>query len=206
MASIVSTDAWVSLEEAKDYANTTGNAADRRMEKLVNVATDLGQSYMQRKILSRAYTNEIYSGDGGAVLFLEQWPVTTLTKVERLYSYTNTTETWEEWHPALYTAAIEGKLKNSIWFRAVTFPPGWKNIRVTYTAGYSKDGTGSVPKVPQELKEAALATVLHLYKMPDQQTARIASVSFGGQTVNYLNEVIPVTARAIFKDHAKGAM
>lgn len=205
MASIVSTDAWVTMEEAKDYCNVTDNSLDRRMEKLVNSVTDMAQDLMQRKILTRAYTDEVYDGLGGLVLFLDNWPVTTLTKVEVLTGYTNLADTWEEWHPANATATVEGRHKNSIWFRAVALPKGKRNVRVTYTAGYSKDGVG-VQRVPQDLKTAVLETIMDWFKKPDQQIARIQSVSFSGQTVTYLNETFPKTAIAVFDRYTRLAI
>lgn len=51
------------------------------IERLVDRATDLIERYCNRKLKSRAYTKEIYDGNGFNKFILEQYPVTELTRL-----------------------------------------------------------------------------------------------------------------------------
>lgn len=185
MASIVTTDAWVPLYELMAYCNA-GPERTREFEHLLNAVTDAIQSELDRKILTRAYADEVTRGSGECALFPRQWPVTTLTTVEFLQSYTNTDETWQVFHPSPYTCYVEQMHKRWIYFRGMAFPRGEASVRLSYTAGYSLDGAGDIPKVPQDLRWAVKETALEWFKQSDLQIAGLSSVRGPmGETTTY---------------------
>lgn len=201
MASIVTTKTWVPLAEVMGYCNV-GPERTREMEHLLNEVVDAIESEIERPVLTATYTNELYNGTGEGELFLRAWPVTTLTRVEFLEGVTDTTETWTEYHSARATAYVSERGKQSIYFRALCFPEGMRNVRVTYVAGYSKDGLASIPKVPQDLKTALKETALEWFKMADLQLAGLSSVRGPmGETTTYRERfqfpahVLPILSR-----------
>ena len=51
------------------------------IERLIDRASDLIERYCNRKLVSRAYSREIYYGSGATKLLLEQYPVTQVTRL-----------------------------------------------------------------------------------------------------------------------------
>ena len=101
------------------------------LEDTINRATDVIDKYCNRTFKSTTYTNEYYDGTGGKYLFLKNFPITVLTSVE-YYDRISAQVTSELTEDTDYIAYYdEGMLYSNGW------TSGRKNIRVTYTAGYS---------------------------------------------------------------------
>jgi hypothetical protein len=93
----VSSTALVTLAKAKLYLGITDENSDRILEALIDRATGFLERYCNRNLYTRTYTREIYYGTGGAKLFLDQYPATTISRVSEgranAFSVTNTTAT-----------------------------------------------------------------------------------------------------------------
>jgi len=71
--------------------------ANYAIEKLVDRATDIIERWCNRKLRSRTYTREVYWGNGTTRLLLDQYPVSTVSRVSlgrtNAFSVKNTTAT-----------------------------------------------------------------------------------------------------------------
>jgi hypothetical protein len=189
--------AWslLTLEESRDACVLGSSPSDDVMlEALSTAATLRCEAYCTRKLLSRAYTNEVYNGTGSWVLKLREYPVTSVTTVEFLISWAP--DTWEVQVQGTYPLHIVEPIKDVIAYRNLHFPYGSQNVRVSYVAGLTVD---------EQLKTAARVVLLDLWKQKDGQMAGVASQSFGGQTTTYLNEAIPVSAAALLDPYVRMA-
>lgn len=93
----IGTYSLTSLQNLKDYLAITACDDDNLLEKHIDRATDFIERYCNRKLKTRAYTREIYWGNGQTRLILEQYPVTAVSRVSmgriNAISLKNTTAT-----------------------------------------------------------------------------------------------------------------
>jgi hypothetical protein len=89
--------ALTTLANTKDYLGITTDEEDLLLDALIDRATDFIERYCNRKLKTRAYTREIYWGNGRQKLVLEQYPVTAVSRVStgriNAFSIKNTTAT-----------------------------------------------------------------------------------------------------------------
>ena len=76
----VGTYALTSLTNLKNWIGVTGSADDTILEQAIDRATSRIESYLERNIRQRSYT-EWRSGAGVDTIRLHQWPVTQVTSV-----------------------------------------------------------------------------------------------------------------------------
>ncbi len=69
------------LQKAKDYLKVRSETDDNLIERMVEAATDMIETFCGRQFASRTYTREIYDGSDGPMLLLNQYPITALTRV-----------------------------------------------------------------------------------------------------------------------------
>lgn len=187
-------EAWalLTLEEAREAVSVTGSAEDYLLESLTNAATLRCEAETGRKLVSRTYTDELFNGTGGQTLSLREFPVTAVSAVSFLT--TTAPEVWTAQSLVTYPLVIVHPGKFSIYFRNLVVPWGVQNVKVTYTAGLS---------ATDDLKAACRIVLLDLWKQKDRQLAGIASQSFNGQTVSYLNEPIPKLAAKLLMPYRR---
>lgn len=158
----------IGLNDVKEALDITTSADDDRLTGYINRATDLVESYCNRRFAQTTYTNETYSGDGGMYLQLRQWPVTSLTKLEvRTGDFAN--PGWQTIDSSSYTLKSEGGRDRGVIAMISLFPQfyaggrawnffrGTDNFRVSYVAGYA------AADMPNDLQEAIIEIVSWLY-------------------------------------------
>lgn len=187
------TNALVSLDDAKDFLKIATEESDAVVTSLINRASAWANTYTQRLLLSRALT-EYYDGDGEEELLLRQYPVTALTNIydDPLRAFGAGT--------AIDVAAnvILDNEKGIIrlWNQAAAFNSGKANIKVVYTAGYA------LASVPESVKEAVLVYIGHAYRREylDQKFG-VSSETIGDRTTTYAASDIPEKAKVLLNPY-----
>lgn len=128
----------LALLKSSALLNISGTTYDNELKLLLEAVTEYVHTTACGRVLESAtYTDELYSGDGSNSLYLNEWPVTTLSAVKIWDGSAYTAET------VGYFATIDGmrlhypalgQEANATYGR---FPLGVNNIKVTYTAGYA---------------------------------------------------------------------
>lgn len=142
---------FLTVERARELP-ALAQADEGYLAHLAAAACEAVERYCKRRFALTTYTGEAYSGDGGATLFLRNFPVTELQSVSILEA--DGSETAIDGADFVVEAAT-----GRITFRPATspgaFPPPPAALRVTYTAGFAA--------VPENVVEAAahLAVWLH---------------------------------------------
>lgn len=186
----------ISVEQAREFCGVRGNAEDRFLGELVRAASHLAEAMTDRKLKSRTYSAtgdeaaEVFNGNGSYRARLAQSPVTAVSKIEFLTA--DNPETWEEQSLTTYPITLDPSTPGLIFYRAHSFPRGFRNVRASYTAGY-------VSPYPDDLVTGIRELVLALYKQKDKQLAGVASRTFEGQTVVYDQKAVPDQVKLLFQ-------
>lgn len=134
----------ITLAEFKSFANIKATTVDTQLTEIVSSAISYFQEACNRIFSSTNYT-EYYTGNGRAWLYLKNYPITAVSKIEYYNGYS-----WVEMDK---TGLVMDN--NKIFFpQQILFPYG-VNLKITYTAGYTT--------VPESLKNACLERAKYLY-------------------------------------------
>lgn len=131
--------ARLSLIKSAGFLNITGNDSDALLKELLAAATDFTENWCKRQLVSATVTDEMHKGSGRKEMFLEEWPVTTLTSVSfwsgtanafasESTAYFSIIESMSLYYPAL------GQESNAS-YGAFPISDAY-NVKVTYVAGY----------------------------------------------------------------------
>ncbi len=122
----LATNALTSLSAMKSYLKIelTQTSDDSLLEDLINASSNQIEGYCKRKFKEQTYTDEEYDGNGLKYLYLQQYPVKSISSV-----------TVDE--TTLSTDSYKIKKSNGNLIRVKgTWPKGDINILLTYIAGY----------------------------------------------------------------------
>lgn len=185
------TNALVSLAEAKTFLKITASSEDSVIEDFINRASIWANDYTGRLLKSRANT-DYYDGNGGNVLSLNQYPVTTLTSLnddtDRVFGSGTAINVSTD--VILNTDAGIVTLFN----QATAFSVGTMNIKVVYTAGYTT--------APETVKEAVLLYVGHIYRRQyADQKFGVQSETIGDRTTTYSTDDFVGKAKALLNPY-----
>ncbi len=127
--------ALTTTAKVKTFLGITVSTYDTLIDSLVNQATDFIESFCgRRRFLSSTYSNEIYDSRNGRCVFLNNYPVSSLTAVE----YRGGTVSNPVWN----TYSADGYLlygkEGFVKFYAV-LPEVSQGLRFSYVAGYLID-------------------------------------------------------------------
>lgn len=169
------------LVEAKRWLGLTVADAtpDDLLTEIVNSVTELIEDYLHRRVVVRTTAEaEVFSGDGSPYYRVLHPPISTLTAM---------------------TIAIEGHTSpvvsdtdevridqdtGEIWLIADLFSDAYpRNCTVTYKGGWA------LASVPRPIWQAAREEIARMYRLKDQKSAEIQSVSAEGQTVTYFKQL-----------------
>ncbi len=171
MAVALKANHLITLLELDEFLQITIGDEDLS-HTLINTASDFIDRFANRHFIKATYTNEEYDGDGATDIYLKNYPIVTVAKVElydsylasSIYTYTVKTE---------YLLYLDG---GYIYMRGRT-SPGHKNYRVTYDAGYL------VADIPYDLKNACAQLAGLVYY--NKGKSGIKSESMGKYSVTY---------------------
>jgi len=137
---------FCTLAEVKNFMlgsrDVSDDVEDGNMELMIDAVSVGMETYMDRKILSREDT-EYYDGDGTKHLFLDRYPITTVSGV------------WDDtdwsWGSSTLIASTSYRTRNDgrgLVMNNLVFNKFNQNVKVIYTAGYSS--------TPADLKMACI--------------------------------------------------
>lgn len=183
--------ALTTRQKVKDYLGITNTNSDSLIDTLVNQATDKIESFCGgRRFLQTVYSQEMYdamggrSQIGGSIIFLRQFPVTTLSLVE----YRSGTVTVPAWVTYDANGYLLYDKPGYVKFFAV-LPTISLGLRFTYTAGYLIDFTNETDitkhTLPFDLTD--LATQLCALQMNLRKSQGIKLEMTEGQRVEFID-------------------
>jgi len=159
------------LSEYKEILGITGSEEDEFVELAVNETEQTIKSFLNRDLEAKDYV-EIYDGQSTNVLILDQFPINSISKIE-YYDGLDPLDV-EEWIEYVQGDDYDRLLnyESYITLDGIVFPEGYKNIRVTYNAGYTD--------IPADIQKAAKKLCLLYYgEVKKNKSLGKASVSEG---------------------------
>lgn len=191
------------MSTLKSYALTTGarsaaymgltysslsTAQQDFLTDLINQATEFVEHYIGRRLLSSTYTQEIYDGDGGNVLALKHYPVTTFSTIEFRTSSQNE-DNWETINSKAYYVDNDSGLVKGMSGRR--FARGRANYRCTYTAGFSFNNSTTflADTAAGEIELIVWRLVSNGYNTHVGTTDAVTSERIGDYSVTYAKTV-----------------
>lgn len=167
----------LTLAEVKEYLNISATTSDTELGKFIT----RGEAAIANRVgaLAPSAQTEAYDG-GGSLIKLLCVPVISVASVTESYGPTNRTLAEQPLDGtggfSAYGYTLEkatGVLTRRISGIAGAFAPGRRNVTVTYTAGWSTDGTSAT--LPGDLTDAILAHI------KDRWKSQLGGSARGGQ-------------------------
>jgi len=169
--------ALTTVANAKLYIGITVSTYDELIEELINSGTQYIENYCKRRFKKTTYTDELYDGEGGRFLFLKNYPIIGVTSI--YWHYKNITDTLID--SGDYDIESEEGLVHydGLWTK------GYKNIKITFEAGYDFINDGRPPEL-EEICKMLVAT-----KFGKRGSAAIKSEKIGSYSLTYMDAEIP---------------
>jgi len=154
MAVTLSTYALTDLDRVKGYRlaqgeelNTTTEQQDL-IKNLINIYSTIIENYCDRKFKSREYT-EYYDGDGSDTLFMNQYPVSTITSIndDQDWLWSDTTVINSNYYRIVDSRYIV--MKNNL------FTVAKQSVKAVYTAGFTT--------TPEDINNACATEVIRAF-------------------------------------------
>jgi len=150
------------------------------LEELINSVTDFMERYCGRRFYKTTYTALLVDGNGTAYLFLDNYPIISVATIHS-YSVFTADVLYDSNYYKIY--ASEGYI-----YRALRWPYGQKNIKITYDAGYD-----FAVGIPPELEYICNSMVKMRFN--NEGKSGIKSEKMGGYSVTYSEESMPQDIR-----------
>lgn len=183
-------NALVTMAEAKDQLSitTTTPELDARVERWINAASQMIETYLDRKLIYQTYT-ERKDGRRSDRIILSQFPVVSVVSLhdDINWGFTSTSliDANDYWIEEDSTIVLKGFF----------FARGNRNIKIVYSAGYKSPVLGGLgPELPKDLSYACLLTVEWLEKMRNDKRVGVTSKSKNGESISFTNE-LPLEVR-----------
>jgi uncharacterized phiE125 gp8 family phage protein len=168
------------LAKAREWIGIKTEADDGLLTRLITAASGFIASFLSRSILTASYT-EYRDGPGGNTLSTLNYPITAVSSVEV---------------NGVAIALASGTVNYGYQFndrqivlRGYKFTRGFRNVKVSYTAGYAD--------VPVDIEQACLELVAYKYRSRDWVGQ--ASKIVGAETVSFITKEIPDNALGTLK-------
>ena len=133
---------------------TLAGVAPAYLAVLITAASAAVHKYCKREFTSTVYVSEVYDGNGSTAMFLDNFPITTMTSIVVIEpDATLTTLAGTEFDVDAGTGEIR-------FIRQCTaaycyFPSGFQNLQANYTAGFAA--------VPEDIQEATAHMCAYIY-------------------------------------------
>ena len=200
-------EALCSLAQVRDILNkSSGDTGDDdRIIDLINAASKWIERYCDRKFSSQTHTDERHSGDGSKWLFLNHYPIVSVTS---LYDDTNRPPEWGS--DTLIDSGdyeVLSGINGAILFHASYPSTGTANIKATYIAGYSRGNIvgGTSDTLPADLQRAAMILVDQMFRnmKGGRGGLKQRSVDGGGSAVFFYEKHLTPYIKAVFDAHKR---
>lgn len=178
--------ALLTLNEAKQYLVAPGTQADQNLEVAINAATDVMESRLDRRIVSRGNITEYHTVEPRtSVIRLSEKPTKSVTSIHESTDwprvYDSTTLLASSGTLQGYEVDTEAGLVRRISYGLETWWAwGRRAVKVIHEAGYKGpdpnwSGTSTLPAIPWDLKQLALAITSAIYSEGERKGWGIAS-------------------------------
>lgn len=188
-------EALCSKEQVKDILNkgVADTGDDDRIIDLINAASKwIEDVHCDRKFSRQTHSNERHSGDGAKWLFLNHYPIISITS---LYDDTNRPPEWGS--DTLIDSddyEILAGINGAILFHASYPSTGTANVKATYLAGYNRGaGPGEDDDaLPADLQRAAMMLVGQMFRnmKGGRGGLKQRSVEGGGSAVFFYEKLL----------------
>lgn len=172
------------LANVKQYLGIANAGDDALLTSLVSRISANVQNWLNRNILSAAYT-ETLDGNGGFALVFKNYPVTAVTSltIDTLVIplAANSTQSGFMWNA------------DKIVLNGYRFTRAMQNVVVSYAAGYAT--------VPADLEEAVIELIGFAYKSRDR--IGLASKGLAGEQTNFITKDMPETVRTVLNQYKR---
>jgi hypothetical protein len=196
-------NAFVTVTDLKGYLNMTGAGQEMQLENAIGVASSLIESVLEREIPTRGDLTEFHSPRMPAteVLYLGEFPIIAVSSVHedasRQYGSAALLVADQDFIASKpmgkLIRAVSGSGYYGIWW------PGFRTIRVIYSAGYQNaDGTPDTAQpIPADLRLICFELAALLYQEADRKRWGISAVSDTmGNVTRYMGYLTPdISAR-----------
>ena len=161
--------ALTTVADIEEALEITAGTKTSLITNLINRATDLIESYCDRRFISTAYTNEVYDGMGAHTIVLKQFPVTAISSLQYRNAYfPEFTSNWTTIDSSYYDYKSSG-----IVYYTMKFSNSVLHYRISYTAGYTT--------IPNDLAQACIELVSYFMaqtKDKGMQSERLGDYSY----------------------------
>jgi uncharacterized phiE125 gp8 family phage protein len=194
-------NALVTLAEAKDHLDilTSTIAIDARVERLVNVASQMIESYTDRKLI---YQTASIRRDGRRSdrVLLPEYPVVAITA---LYDDPN----WEFSAQTIIDPTEYYVEENSVLvLKGRAFSRANGNVRVDFSFGYRSPNGGVLGhERPSDLFYACLMTIEWLEKLRTDRRLGVQSKSKNGESISFSQE-LPAEIQMMLQEYRRYEM
>jgi len=170
---------------------TAAGRTDSELQSYIDAASTTAERLAGRNLAARDYT-AIYSGDGSRELRLSGWPILSVTSVKIASDGDFSSATAEDSGTYEIDQATGTLIRRSRW------SSGYRNIEVTYRAGYELPATGGNFTVPEDLERAIVEVIDWMRQRDLNQTVGIrTTIGADGLQTSYSLDV-PMSARNVF--------
>ncbi len=143
----------ITLAEYKAYEGITNPNQDTEISTIIPKVTELVKNYCRRSFIDYYDDAKTDLYAGGDILYLKEFPVTSISSVEYSSDYGKTYTTLVEYTDWALDKLMDGIVPiNTL----NTFPEAVNGYRVTYTAGYEV--------IPEDLKLAVMDLLTYYMK------------------------------------------
>ena len=186
-------NALCTLEDVKNVLNITGSTelSDTLIENLINRLSTAMESYCDKTFASATYT-EYQDGSGADTLFLDNYPITSITSI-------NQDSDWTWAASTVVTGTAYRVMYNSIVVNSTKWTAGRQNIKVVYVAGYATP--------PLDLAHACTTEVARAYNKRTTPELKSKSSDLVDTTAthNYYSEPFLSQTMLILNKYKKAA-
>lgn len=157
---------------------------DELLKLLIAQCSRFIEEHCRRRFKKAQYT-EVYDGDGTPTLFLDNYPVISVSGLSIDSVAYDSSD---------YVVYSEGRIRL---VDGSVFTRGDQNVQVTYEAGYES--------VPEDVEMCCVELVAAKFKQIDSDRIGISSQSFGDQSVSFLESELTDKIKNVLNRYRKPA-
>jgi hypothetical protein len=157
------------LAKVKTALDLSGTDDDTYLEQLIDRVSEIIESYCDREFNSES-REEIFDGTGENDYQVDEYPISSITKLERRTSTLNEDD-WDTIDSEYYHFYPN---QGSVHY-VQGFVKGIRNYQITYVAGYAD--------IPDDLEQAAIDLVAYYFNK--RKSKNVKSESIGDYSITY---------------------
>jgi hypothetical protein len=195
---IDTSSALISLAEAKDYLQATGNENDSAIRLFLNGVGEWVKGYLGRNLLETTYT-EYYSGNGCRELLVRNYPIVSITSI-----HVDSLRAWDSSTAVDVSLNVQVNKPSGIltaWNYLADWSPGYSNIKIVYVAGYT------LTTMPHDIRLAVKRLIDKQFR--HGYTGRKLDVSTettGDRTTSFRDDDIPKDVKSMIGRYVNNAL